>query len=63
VFDLLIVVDSFLFFAFSILVPRFSLVVSPLSKIGMFDEDEVSALQKLQEIHEKKSISLEESHN
>jgi hypothetical protein len=31
--------------------------------MGMLDEDEVLVLQKLQEIHEKKAITLEESHN
>jgi hypothetical protein len=31
--------------------------------MGMLDEDEVLVLQKLQEIHEKKAIALEESHN
>jgi hypothetical protein len=35
----------------------------PLLTMGMLDEDEVLVLQKLQEIREKKAISLEESHN
>jgi hypothetical protein len=29
----------------------------------MLDEDEVLVLQKLQEIHEKKAITLDEYHN
>lgn len=34
-----------------------------LSTMGILDEDEVLVLRKLQEIREKKAISLEESHN
>jgi hypothetical protein len=34
-----------------------------LLKMGMFDENETLALHKLQEIHEKNVVSLQECHN